>query len=160
MNMNMNQPKVLMVMQSNSQMSCCKQKQQASLAVTLIQTTSSVQEARLDLSSEKALKHESFGWLERVLYSTFQMAILPSRQAEPLSTYRSSAEQRAWTLSVWASSSFSTTARATSTTKIFPTTRLWASPWLWQPTQIWTEWWRERMFDYRYAPLVRVHLCK
>lgn len=42
------------------------------------------------------------------LYSTFQSAIFPSPEAEPLSTYLSSAEHRVWMESVCACSSLST----------------------------------------------------
>lgn len=41
-------------------------------------------------------------------HSTFQMAIFPSSLPDPLSTYLSSAEHRAFTVSLWATSSFST----------------------------------------------------
>lgn len=42
------------------------------------------------------------------VYSTFQMAIFPSPLPDPLSTYLSSAEHRVFTVSTWATSSFST----------------------------------------------------
>lgn len=42
------------------------------------------------------------------VYSTFQMAIFPSSLPDPLSTYLSSAEHKVFTVSVWATSSFST----------------------------------------------------
>lgn len=66
------------------------------------------------------------------LYSTFQMAILPSRHAEPLRTYRSSAEQSVWMLSEWACSSFATVWLSMSTTN----TWLLSWPLHWPPASL------------------------